>query len=134
MTLTDCMVYSVIAAGIMIWIVCFAVVERHKLAGLPSAVWVALRALVWAALVAVWFSVLAAIVAYLSVLSLAGTTAAAAGQAAPAAEVFGGFLAGGGLVITVCAAIALTVLGLYMYSSLWQLGAIQPRFTRRRSE
>jgi hypothetical protein len=132
MTLTDCMVYSIVAAGIMMWIVCFAVVERHKLAGLPAAVWVALRALVWAALVAIWFSVLAAILAYLSTASLAGTTAG--GQGGPSAEVFGDFLAGGGLVITICVAIALTVLGLYMYSSLWQLGAIQPHFTRRRSE
>lgn len=133
MTLTDCVVYSVVASGILIWIVCFAVVERHKLAGLPAGVWVALRALLWTALVGAWFAAVIAIVAHAGVFAPALAAGGAEGQP-EAAGSFAVLFSGGGVLITICVAIAVTVLSIYLYSCLWQLGAIQPRFTRRPRE
>ncbi len=131
MTLSDCVVYCTFSAGLLLWLVCFAVIERDKLAGLPSGVWLALRALVWAALLAAWFAALAAAFGHArAVGSAVEPGVAAPGTPPPSVLLY----SAGGAVVSLCVALALTVLGVYLYRNLWQLGAVQPRLRRRAPE
>jgi ABC-type dipeptide/oligopeptide/nickel transport system permease component len=127
-TLSDCVVYSVFSAGILLLLVCLAVIEREKLAGLPSGVWLALRALIWAALLAAWFGAFAAWFAHV-VARGALEGVGVFGSEAPRTGLV--LYSAGGAVVSLCVALAMTALGVYLYRNLWQLAAVLPRLTRR---
>jgi len=130
-TLSDCVVYSVFSAGILLLVVCIAVIEREKLAGLPSGVWLALWALVWAALLAAWFAALAAALGHVAATGSAERLGIASPQGPRSGVVP---YSAGGAVVSLCVALAMTALGVYLYRNLWQLGAVLPRLRRRAHE
>jgi hypothetical protein len=114
-------VYCTFCAGVFLWIAFFAVVERDKLAGLPSGIWLSLRALLYVALLAIWAPAVAATIGHL----VEAAETSAADSSMPVSY------AAGGAGITVCIALAVTVVVLYLYRSLWQLSAVQPRLRQR---
>lgn len=121
MTLSDYIIYCTLFAPIILAMALYAIVERGKLAGLSSGIWLALRALVWVALLAVWAPVVAALIG----IGFSGTEAASGG-------LFSGLsLEVGGAAVALCIAIAVTLVSAYLYRNLWQLGAVQPRLRRR---
>ena len=131
MTLSDCVLFSAFSAGILMLLVSLAIIERDKLAGMPSGVWLALRGLIWVSVLAAWFAALAAcfghVVAMGSIASLGvpGPQVPRTGLMAYTA---------GGAAVTLCVALAMTGLGVYLYRNLWQLGAVLPRLRRRLHE
>jgi len=130
-TLSDCVVYSVFSAGILLLVVCIAVIEREKLAGLPSGVWLALRALVWAALLAAWFAAFAAAFGHVVATGCGERLGIARAQASGSGIIP---YSAGGAVVSLCVALATTALGVYLYRNLWQLAAVLPRLRRRAHE
>jgi hypothetical protein len=127
-TLSDCVICSVCSASILLLLVFIAVIEREKLAGLPSGVWLALRALIWVALLAAWFGAFAVGFGYV----VATGTAGALGLPAPGVSRTGLVpYSAGGAVVSLCVALAMTALGVYLYRNLWQLGAVLPRLRRQ---
>ncbi len=123
-SLSDCVLYGAFSAGILLLLVCLAVIEREKLVGLPAGVWLALRALIWAALVAAWFAAFAAGFAHVI------AAGSAEGLGIPGPRVARSILvpySAGGAVVSLCVALAMTALGVYLYRNLWQLGAVLPR-------
>jgi len=129
-TLSDCVLYGAFTAGTLLLLVSLAVIERDKLSGLPSGVWLALRALIWAALLAAWLAAFAAGFGHVAAMG----SAAALGIPAAATPRTGLVLYSvGGAVVSLCVALAVTALGVYLYRNLWQLGAVLPRLRRRAS-
>lgn len=124
MALTDHVIYCTVFAGVILWMALYAIVERGKLAGLPSGMWLALRALLWVALLAVWAPVAASIVGLMltSVPTAASDAVGLEGS---------GLLSAGGAAVSLCIAVGVTIVSAYLYRNLWQLGAVQPRLRRR---
>lgn len=131
MSMSDCVLYSAVTAGLLLLLVVIAVIEREKLTGMPSGVWLALRALVWAALISVWFGALVALFGHVIMSGSAERLGISGPPVSRAALVP---CSAGGAIVSLCVALATTVLGVYLYRNLWQLGAVLPRLRRRIQE